>query len=224
MQSQIATSVQFLFANAMAPTPGEKTEKAAGIRHIKCLKQFELSLLHVRELHDATAHAHWRGCIHSRPIRPTCNGVEIEVILAWIGGNIANSLREAGALVFSWDEVAHHTCIVRGSHHVRRAGLRVWASCIDQARRVAATEADHWWTAAVLPVAVRCVMNVRCDERRLTTVYEGGVGDQGTVGAQLESSKSFSVAVRVVREALHQIIKGHRAKESKATAVGALVL
>jgi len=150
--------------------------------------------------------------------------VEIEVILAWIGGNITNSLREAGALVFSWDEVAHHTCIVRGSHHVRRTGLRVWASCIDQARRVAATEADHWWTAAVLPVAVRCVMNVRCDERRLTTVHEGRVGDQGTVGAQLESSKSFSVAVRIVGEALHQIIEGHGAKESEATVVGALVL
>jgi len=149
--------------------------------------------------------------------------VEIEVVLVWIGGNITDPLRQAGALVFTWDEVAHHTRIVRGSRHVRRTHLGVWASCIDQARRVAATKADHWGAAAGLPIAVRCVVNVRGDERRLPTVHEGRVGNQRTVGAQLEGGDSRSLAVWIVGEALQQIIEGHGAKQIEATVVGALV-
>jgi len=135
--------------------------------------------------------------------------VEIEVVLVWIGGNITDPLRQAGALVFTWDEVAHHTRIVRGSRHVRRTHLGVWASCIDQARRVAATKADHRRATAVLPITVRCGVNVRCDERRLPAVNEGRVGNQSTVGAKLEGGNSLSMAVWIRREVLQQIIEGH---------------
>merc|ERR1711972_1112580 len=119
--------------------------------------------------HDATAHPYrlrvaW---ILRRPIRPACNRVEIEVVLSWIGGNVPHPLRQAGALVLTRDEISHHVRIVRRASHVWSTFFGVRTSCVDQARRVAPTEANHGRPAALFAIAIARPMNVRRNEWRL---------------------------------------------------------
>merc|ERR1719145_545062 len=122
--------------------------------------------------HDAAAHAYWLWIarILRRPIRPTCNRMEVEVVHSWVGGNVLLPLRQAGTLVLTRDEVPHHVRIVRGASHVRRTGFGVRASCVDQAGRVAPEKADHWRATAVLAITILRPVNVRRNKRRLTAV------------------------------------------------------
>ena len=138
---------------------------------------------------------------------PASNGVEVEVVLRGVGGNVLEprSQRE-GSVLLSIYEVALHVRHQSGTVGIMSAGRLVLAPVRNEARAILAAEVDHWGARAVDAVPVRGQVDVRRDEL-CPTAKDIRSAMHAAVAAELAIHVGRGFTVRIAGERLNQRVE-----------------